>query len=98
MPISEVKFVHVPQYDELSVGKLWPQVKTQKEVNKYLPDRLRKGQTISRPYFFNILNTILPAYVKKLIAHANNRRFADGISDHKTDFMELTEVWYQIEY
>ena len=28
LPLSEVKFVHVPKYDELSVKKFWPLTQT----------------------------------------------------------------------
>ena len=95
LPVSEVKWVNMPQYDELSVSNLWPQVKTQKEVMKYIPSKFRKGQQCSRAYFFNVLNTVLPAYVDKLIKHANNKRMDAGIDDPKLDYIELSDRWYK---
>ena len=92
---TEVKWVNVPQYDELSVKSLWPEVSKQKEVMRYMPDKQRKGQQISRAYFFNVLNTVMPAYVDKLLRHANNKRMDAGIADPKRDFIELSDAWYK---
>ena len=47
MFFRDIKWVNVPQYDELSVLKLWPQVKKRPELAKYFPDKLRQGQTIT---------------------------------------------------
>jgi len=70
-------------------------IKGQKELMRYFPDRIRKGQTINRPYFFNVVNTLLPAYLKKLLEHANVRRHHAGIVDPMHDYIELSDVWYK---
>ena len=44
----------------------------------YFPDKLPKGKSISREYFFNILNTTYPDYLKKMIEHASNQRFGSA--------------------
>ena len=64
----------MPRFDELSVKRLYPEVKKIPEVNIYLPERTRKGLTLDRTYFFNVLNTVVPGYVEKLTQHANKLR------------------------
>ena len=70
LPLTEVKFVNVPMYDELSVKNLWPSCKGNAQLMKYFPDKLPKGRLPDRKYFFDILNTVKPDYVDKLIKHA----------------------------
>ena len=41
------------------------------EFMQYFPDALPKGRNPGREYFFNILNTLKPQYVARLIDHAN---------------------------
>ncbi len=38
LTLSAVKFKHVPLFDELSVVKLWPLMKADKEFMHYMPD------------------------------------------------------------
>ena len=64
----------MPHFDELSVKRLYPEVKKIPEVNIFFPDKLRKGVALNRVYFFNVLNTVMPGYVEKLIQHANRLR------------------------
>ena len=71
MPISDVRYVNVPTYDEISVLRLWPIMQQNKEFMMYFPDNLRKGLLPRRDYFFNILNTIDPEYIASVIEHAN---------------------------
>ena len=68
---SEVKFISVPHYDELSVKNLWPEVKKDAEFLRYFPSVYPKGKGPPREYFFNIMNTLMPEYLGKLIEHAN---------------------------
>ena len=60
---TDIKTITVPKYDELSVVNLLPRVKDNAEVMIYFPDRLPKGKTISREYFFDVLNTIYPDFL-----------------------------------
>ena len=48
LKLSDVKFIHVPLYDELSVVKLWPMLKTDKEFMLYMPDKLPVGRVPDR--------------------------------------------------
>lgn len=67
IPIKEVNFVNVPVFDELSVKNLWPQLKESPAFTRFFPDKLPKGRLPQREYFFNIMNTVNPEYVLRLI-------------------------------
>ena len=74
MPISEVRFINVPHYDEGSVKQLWPKMKEATDFMQYFPDKLPQGRLPNREYFFNIMNSICGEYVTQLIKHANAQR------------------------
>ena len=46
--LSEVKWIQMPRYDELSVVNLFPKFKVDPRVMAYLPDRLPKGRLPDR--------------------------------------------------
>jgi hypothetical protein len=73
---NDVKAVNVPLYDELSVKKFYPMVLGDKEVMKYLPDPTPDMRLPYRKFFFNILNTLKPEYMKNVIEYANNQRMS----------------------
>ena len=82
-------------FDELSVAKLWPLMKQDEQFVRYFPSRMRKGLLPRRDYFFNILNTIHPEYVERMIDHANDARHAVGVKQSKHDYIEISEAWYE---
>jgi hypothetical protein len=53
----------MPHYDELSVFKLWPELKNDSDFMKYFPSKFPKGRLPDRSYFFNMLNTLMEEYV-----------------------------------
>ncbi len=53
LALKEVKFKHVPLYDELSVVKLWPLMRDDAEFMQYMPSKLPKGRIPDRDYFFS---------------------------------------------
>ena len=68
---DDVAYIEVPHYDELSVKQLWPQFAGDAEVTKYFPDKFPPGKGPGRDYFFNVVNTVQPDYLKQLLVHAN---------------------------
>ena len=66
--------IHVPSYDELSVRAMWPQFKKDKNFVKYFPDSFAESKGPSRKYFFDIMNTVYPEYLAKVMEHANQMR------------------------
>ena len=72
---NAVSYIHVPAYDELSSKRLWDDLKDDPVFNIYFQDEYPKDRYPAREYFFNILNTIYPEYMKQIMDHANNQRF-----------------------
>jgi hypothetical protein len=68
--IEHVKFANIPFYDELSVRYLWRQVEDDQNILKYFPDMKDGSKLPNREYFFAVLNTIEPTYLKTLIDNA----------------------------
>ena len=75
MKKNAVNYIHVPAYDELSVKRLWDDLKNDKQFNIYFQDEYPNGRYPAREYFFNILNTVYPDYMKQIMDHANKERF-----------------------
>ena len=55
--LEQVSRINVPLYDELSVGNIWPMLKSDEKFMLYFPTKMAKGRVPDREYFFNILNT-----------------------------------------
>ena len=95
LPIAECKFVTVPQYDELGVKNLFPKFLGDSEVMQYLQDEYPKNRTPDRTYFFTILNTVHPQYMRDMIAHANNARYAPFGQAKEHDTVVVNEEWLE---
>ena len=70
LSLAEVKWIEVPKYEELSVSGILKQFKEDARLMAYLPDRLPKGRLPDRKYFFNVLHSVYPEYVRELIRRA----------------------------
>ena len=78
MKKAEVRAVQVPMYDELSVRRLWPEMRKDPIFLSYFPSKYPKDKGPPREYFFNVLNTLHPEYLQQLMGHANQERMAAG--------------------
>ena len=67
LSMSELKQVHVPKYDELSVKKFWPLMQQVNDFMAYMPDPTPDGRLPDRQYFWNVLNTVNSDYVARLV-------------------------------
>ena len=67
LSLSEVKHVHIPKYEELSVKKLWPLMWQIQNFMVYMPDPTPDGRLPDRQYFWNVLNTVNSGYVSQLV-------------------------------
>ena len=67
LSLSEVKHVHIPKYEELSVKKLWPLMWPVENFMVYMPDPTPDGRLPDRQYFWNVLNTVNSGYVSQLV-------------------------------
>ena len=63
IPLNLVKFINIPKYDELSVRKIMDLIKGDLHVLKHLPDDYQKKRTISREWFFNVINSVHPEFL-----------------------------------
>jgi hypothetical protein len=93
LKIADVKFVQIPRFDELSVTNLLPRFAADPKVMQYMPDKTAKGKGIDREYFFNVLNTVHPERMAKMIEHANKLRF-DGHKGIEQETVVVTEDWW----
>ena len=94
---SDLKTIDVPLYDELSVKQLLPKVESNSNLMKFMPDKLPKGKTINREYFFNVMNSLYPDLVKKMIAHAHKLRFESGQEDNRAEEVMVSDkMWGEL--
>ena len=94
LPLSEVKWVNVPHYDELSVKAFLPKFTGDGEFMKYIPDITMESRIPARDYFWNILNTVRPEYVKNVIEHANNLRMKANDETKPDEYIEVSAAWW----
>ena len=94
LKVSECKFVNVPKFDELGVNNIFPKFKSDPDVMLYLQDDYPKNKYPDRTYFYTVLNTVHPDYVRDLIAHANKSRFAPEAEKHENQTVAVTEEWW----
>ena len=71
---DEVVPIEVPYYDELAVKNLYPQFTKDADFIKYFADSYPQDKGPPRDYFFNVLNTVHPDYLKQVMEHANKQR------------------------
>ena len=95
LKMSEVKFINVPRFEELSIKNLFPHLKNDSAFMMFLPDKYPKGHPPDREYFFNVLNTLNPEYVANIIKHANGMRNIAEQQDDTKECIEITDEWWQ---
>ena len=65
-------------------------------VKDYLPDLEQNSNRIpERDFFFGILGSLKPEYLKKIIDDANKVRYEVDANDPGKDFIMLDVDWYQ---
>lgn len=93
LKMSDVKSINAPHYAEVSVTNIYPRIQHDPEVTQYFPSRLPKGRQIDRAYFFNILNTVRPDYLSKIITHAQSLRNTADDPEMRGECIEITPEW-----
>ena len=73
---KNVDFIHVPQWDELSVKNMWKDLKDDATFNIYFQNKFAADKGPCRKYFFDILNTVYPEFLSQIMTHASKQRFA----------------------
>lgn len=90
--MEEMKPIIVPKFDELAVALILDQVKDDNEIMKYFPDNI-SHKKIDWGFFFNILHTLRPEYVKGIIERANNFRNKPEENEEKKQFILVSDNW-----
>ena len=90
---SAVKQIEVPHYEEISVKALYPELKKDAEMMSYLPDKYPAGKAPPREYFFNILNTIHPEYLEKVMQHASKQRMTTEGEAMQQQSIKISDFW-----
>ena len=86
----------VPKYEELSVKNLYPDAIKDQVIGPYLPDLEMNSQRLpERDFFFGILGTLKPDYLKKIIDEAFNNRFQAGKTNKEKDYIMIDDSWLQ---
>ena len=67
--------INIPKFDELSVKNICSRYMEDVGVMRFMPSRLPKGKYPDREYYFNVLNTVHPDHVKKMVDYANEQRY-----------------------
>ena len=76
LKLSQVNFISVPKYDELSVKSLYDKIIKLEGMAQFFPDSYPKGRQCDREFLFNIFNTFHPEMMKELIEYALKQRHA----------------------
>ena len=94
MPLSQVKQVSVPHYDELSVKKFLPMLSEDEEFKKYMPEPGNDSRLPDRTFFWNIAHTLHPSYVTNVISHANDQRMKGNEKNEEMECIQISEKWW----
>ena len=71
-----VNSIVVPHYEELSVKNIYDDAMKDDLVKDYLPELEQNSNRFpERDFFFGILNSLRPQYLKKIIDDANKVRY-----------------------
>ena len=94
LKLSEVKWIAVPRYDELSVQNMYPKFKKDPQLSMLMPNHLPKGRLPDREYFFNCLNTLYPQYTAELVSEANKNRFESSRKSDDHAVVKVSQEWW----
>jgi|ETNmetMinimDraft_14_1059893.scaffolds.fasta_scaffold17713_3 hypothetical protein len=95
MKKKNVEQIKVPQYDELSVVQLWPQLQEDKQFAQYFPNAFHKDKGPARDYFFDILNTLYPDYLEQILCHACKLRHSVMDDEQRLDAIKISDDWLE---
>ena len=71
--MGELNRSNIPSFNELSINKLWSHFKSNSTLMKYMPEYASK-QLPEKEFFFNVLNTLYPVEVEKMVDAAYKAR------------------------
>ena len=83
----------MPHYEELSVKALWPQFAGDDLLVRYFPDEYPAGKGPPREYFFNVLHTLYPEFLQRILNHAHEQRMTATGERGKEESIQISEFW-----
>ena len=90
---SEIKYIIVQKYSELSIAKIWPLVKEVEDLNAYFPD-MKENELPEREYLWTIVSTLRSETTKELIKTARNNRTTKESAD-QNNLIQIDMSIYQ---
>ena len=72
---------------------LWPDFKKDAAFVQFFPAKYPKDKGPPREYFFDILNTLYPEYLQKVMAHAAQSRMSAEAGDNQAQSIQISEYW-----
>ena len=93
LKLSQVNFISVPKYDELSVKALYDKIIQLEGMAQFCPDSYAKGRQCDREFLFNIFNTFHPEMMKELIEYALKQRHAIEGGKYELESVLANDHW-----
>jgi len=76
--VEEVQAIIVPKFEELSLSKVYKKIlQKYRNVEDYMPQYEEEGYMPPRQFFWDVLNTLEPQFIKKLLNNAHSK-WVDG--------------------
>ena len=60
-----------------------------------MPDPTPDGRIPDRKFFFNVLNTLRPEYMRNVIEYANNLRMSAQAESQQKQTIEISDQWWE---
>ena len=93
LKMTDVKFINVVKYDELSVKNLYDRLIKLEGMAQYFPGKYPLGRFCDRSYMWNVANTLHSDVVKELVQHALKVRHAVDGEGMKEERIMLNDHW-----
>ena len=91
---TQVQHMVVPKYEELSVKNLYKDALQDPEISPYLPSSEQSAKKLpERDFFFNIIGTIKPDYLKQIINESNKNRNVIEYQKIEKDYIMIDDPW-----
>ena len=94
--MNKLKPVNILRFEELSIKRIIPLIKDDPEVVKFFPDAFfEEGVAADRKYFFDVLATIRPEYVKDMVEHAFKQRGNTETEEMQANCIQVSKNWQE---
>ena len=85
LKLTELRPIYCGHWPEVSVKGLYKEFSERQEIQPYLPNKLNKGRTLDKTYFFNIVSTFFSAELKSILEYANAQRNSEKEVEEKRE-------------